>query len=334
MNAEILILNFIFLTFLLIFYFSRNKDNFNAKMFPTIRLLMYIYIPILCFELGYFSIQIFKYSQEIRYFSEMMNLLNAFIFLIIAFYLYLQMNIDMQINLREKSFRNIMLLQLFYLIFLYITIIIRYIQVQMGEPFPPIIEGELDILQTTIFFIIDVIIAISFILILILYKKQKINKKVALSIVLIALGLICFEIIYSLFSGNIQFAKIFSGDIFAGQGFFDESAEVISQIFFSIIQSPQIQISIVFMLFGAFARVFPSQSPYFKYIGNVLIVILPLMIWLLIFSGVIPTPIAIVALFANFEFFGHIFYLILVGVIFTIIIVVIGLFTSVAIDLF
>lgn len=334
MNIEILILNFIFVSYLLILYFKRNQPNFNARMFLITRVMMYIFIPILVFEMVYFSVQIFIYSQEIRYFTEMMNFLNAIIFCIFSFYLYLQINPEMQINLREKSYKKITLLQLFYMIFMYITIVIRYYQVLNGSPFPPIIEGEIDIIQTVLFFVIDVVIAVVFIVVAILFKKEKINRKTALIVVVSSLILITFEIVFSLFSGNIQFGKLFSGDIFSGVGFFDDSAEVISQIFYSIIQSPQIQISIVFMLFGAFARVFPSQSPYFKYIGNVLIVIIPLMIWLLIFSGTIPTPISILALFSNFEFFGHIFYLILVGVIFTIVSVTIGLFTSIAIDLF
>jgi hypothetical protein len=109
---------------------------------------------------------------------------------------------------------------------------------------------------------------------------------------------------------------------------FSASSNVLSAMFGSIMSHPAVAITLVIMMFGAIPRNFPSQSRVFQFVGNLVISWIPIIIWMLFFTGVIPIPGAIAVIFAGFEWFGFLFYVLSVGMVYVIAIAVIMMFTS------
>jgi hypothetical protein len=130
------------------------------------------------------------------------------------------------------------------------------------------------------------------------------------------------------------FVTIPSASIYAGA---TGSTNIVSVLFFEILNEPAIQVTIVFMVIGGIPRSFPFGSKSFIYIGNLLIAWMPLVIWLMMFTRTIPVPPELLNLFANSigldaEFFAYIFFVLMGGVVFAMVIAIIVVFTNLVFD--
>jgi hypothetical protein len=137
---------------------------------------------------------------------------------------------------------------------------------------------------------------------------------------------------FILFGSYAVFLIVFNifGSIFSYQGQMAEALTSIGLIFTTILSDPIVALASVMILLGAIVRT--REGSTFLFVGNVLLIFVPLLFWMMIFLGYIQVPPQLVTIFLNVQFFGWLLYTVFTGLIFIVLISTSTLISNIVLD--
>lgn len=306
----LLLINGVLLLFPLIYGLNGSGEE-KGRDVPIFRLIR----GYLFFLIGFFIIEIFA-GVYLRINNKSMNYICIISFLITV--LLLPRFSKLEIS-RKVSYLTIMVI---FIVLFFAIWNVFYVENVYLEP---INDNELFL----IFFILIASIVLPVILIvgIIFYVRRKEMKEeislkdLKIIVYYFGIALIIFFIISMIFF----FTTFDSSVIFSGFLDFSDIGDKIYAIMGSIIFEPFFMVVTAFTAFGAIMRVI--GIPAIRFMGNIIMAFMPMLLWLQYFFGEPPTE--ILSFFAGFVWFAKLFHIVLATALIVFVLSAFTLFTSI-----
>lgn len=318
MNRFIIMLNFVYLVFVLIYIYTQNKmkKEINFK-------LIEIGI-IICFVSTFFLVYMSLLENNYKYITSAILLVLVFILLISTLIMHPSYKFH-----DKKSFAITIIGAFVFQLLFYLSIINSRQNVTEFEfPTPVFVRSYL-------FLVLTIVVVILLSLLWLLIVKNKVKFPIW-GVVLI--GVAYFSLLYYLnlvyiVDNDIMMSmmNLPAGITTDDENIFDftKAGLLINLVWRELNAQVIMPMTVSLMVLGAIPRAFPGSNPAFRWFGNITISFLPSLVWAFVFLRIIPVPVIIVAAFGDvgMEFFAWIFWWLMVLLYFGIVATAIKMFT-------